>query len=52
VLVRNLDGRDLPVTTREPVDRGAFERVWRGRRGEPNEIVFKLVSLRDRYGNR
>jgi neutral ceramidase len=51
-LVKNVDGRDLPVTTREPVDRGAFEGVWRGRRGKRNQIVFEMVSLRDRYGNR
>lgn len=52
VLVKNLDGRRLPVTTREPLDRGSFRGVWRGRRGEPDQIVFELVSLRDRYGNR
>ena len=51
-VVKNVDGRKLPVTTREPAERGAFEGVWRGRRGVPNQIVFELVSLRDRYGNR
>jgi hypothetical protein len=52
VKVKNLDGRTLPVTTREPVDRGAFTGVWHGRRGARNSVVFKLVSLRDRSGNR
>jgi neutral ceramidase len=52
MLVKNVDGRDLPVTTREPVDRGAFMGSWRGGRGKPHEIVFELVSVRDRYGNR
>jgi hypothetical protein len=52
VLVQNLDGRDLPVTTREPVDRGSFKGVWRGPRGPRHATVFKLVSVRDRFGNR
>jgi neutral ceramidase len=52
VLVNNLDGRELPVTTREPADRGVFKGAWPGRRGLRNQIVFELVSLRDRFGNR
>jgi hypothetical protein len=52
VLVNNLDGRQLPVTTREPVDRGAFRATWRGPRGKRDQMVFKLVRIRDKYGNR
>jgi neutral ceramidase len=52
VLVKNLDGRDLPVTTHEPVDRGEFRGRWRGPRGARAQMVFTLASLRDRYGNR
>ena len=51
VFVKNVDGRELPVTTREPVDRGAFTGKWRGRRGKPHQMVFELVSLRDKFGN-
>ena len=52
VLVNNLDGRQLPVTTREPVDRGAFKGRWKGPRGARDQMVFTLASIRDRYGNR
>jgi hypothetical protein len=52
VRVKNLDGRSLLVTTREPVDRGVFRGAWRGPSGPRHAIVFKLVSLRDRFGNR
>jgi hypothetical protein len=51
-LVKNVDGRRLPVTTREPIERGSFRAVWRGGRGVRHQMVFELVSLRDRYGNR
>jgi neutral ceramidase len=52
VVVKNVDGRKLPVTSREPSERGTFKAAWRGRHGLPNEVVFELVSFRDRYGNR
>jgi neutral ceramidase len=52
VFVNNLDGRELPVTTRELIDRGEFKGRRRGRRGKAHQLVFELVSLRDRYGNR
>ena len=52
VKVRNLDGRRLAVTTKEPVDRGAFKGRWRHARGKPSQFVFELVAIRDGFGNR
>jgi len=50
--VKNLDGRSLPVTTREPADRGEFRGTWNGKRRAQHSTVFKLVSLKDVYRNR
>lgn len=47
-LVNNVDGRELPITTAEPVERGSFRGRWRGARG----ARFELVRARDRFGNR
>ena len=52
VSVLNLDGRRLPITTREPIQKGPFVGRFRAPRGKPAEFVFRLLSLRDRYGNR
>ena len=52
VSVQNVDGRRLPVTTREPIVKGPFAGKFRGPRGKRDEFVFRLLSLRDAYGNR
>ena len=45
------DGRRID-TVRLRYRKGKFRGKWRGRRGPKNSVVFQLVSLKDRWGNR